>query len=488
MVRRAPKLLVLAIDIGTSSARSALFDQTGRHLSETTAQQKYSVHYADDGGAELSADVLAAATRRCLRQTLAIYRKTALLRRTPIAAVGGSGFWHSLLGLDAKGNAVTPVFTWADSRSETAASLLRREFSERAILARTGCMLRFCYWPAKLLWLRRRAPRTFARIRRWVSPADFIFEKLFGTNGTSESMASATGLFDQRRRTWDRELCRRCRIPLDRLPSVPRPPAILRRGPAELKGALVFSPLGDGAASHLALGDSKSATVGISVGTSAAARVALPRKAAMRLTIPNGLFRYAIDENRFVLGGAISNAGNLRNWCFRELRISPTKLARSAAASDSLTLLPSWVEERSPTWPPSIGGTIVGLKPATTADDLYRAATTATFNRLTQVLDLLESCVGRVPRIVLSAGITRSDDSVRLLADVLGRDLEISPELEMSLRGAALHALAGVGAMPARLRKGRMVRHDRKFARQHQARRQKQIALENLIESFADET
>lgn len=476
MASRSSEVLVLAIDMGTSSTRSALFDQNGRHFARTTAQQKYSVAYDREGGAELSPRTLLAAARRCVRETQRLQGETAALRSIPISAVAGSGFWHSLLGLDENGKAITPIYTWADSRSERAARRLRSKFSEHAILARTGCMLRFCYWPAKLLWLRETEPRLFARVRRWVSPADWVFEKLFGLTSSSESMASASGLFDQHRRTWDRALCRACGVAIEQLPTVSQPPS-------ERDGTLILPPLGDGAASHLALGARVAKTIGISVGTSGAVRLALPRKDTARHPIPFGLFRYVMNEKFDVLGGAISNGGNLRNWCLRELRLSDQKqtLSRAKAAADSLTLLPSWVQERSPSWPDRSGGAIVGMTPSTTAQDLFRAATTATFNRLAQILDLLEGHAGRARRIVLSAGITRSDDSMRLLADVLGRDIEVSPELEMSLRGAALHALAGLGLRPKPLRHGRIVRCQRKFARQHRERRSQQIALEKLL-------
>jgi gluconokinase len=71
---------------------------------------------------------------------------------------------------------------------------LREEFSERAIHARTGCMLRSSYWPAKLLWLRRTRPKLFTRVTRWMSPAEWLHLELCGEAGCSYAMASGTGL------------------------------------------------------------------------------------------------------------------------------------------------------------------------------------------------------------------------------------------------------------------------------------------------------
>lgn len=490
MARVIPKLFVLAMDIGTSSVRTALFDQRGRHRPETNAQQEYVLRYSADGGAELSPALLRRAAAGCLNETLAAYRTSKTMRKIPIVAVGGSGFWHSLLGLGRSGNPITPIFTWADSRSTEDAKRLREKFSERAIQFRTGCMLRSSFWPAKLLWLRRTQPRVFAQVARWVSPADWIFENLFGASGSSASMASATGLFHQRKWRWDEELREICAVRADQLPSISESSPVERRSAVELRGSTIFSALGDGAASNLGAGVDHAHAAAISIGTSAAVRVMRPRTIALRTRLPFGLFRYAVDADRFVIGGAISNAGNLRIWCLRELKIDGggasmrRSLSRSIAAADSMTILPFWVDERAPSWPDSNGGTIAGLTQATTAGDLYRVATTSVFNRLGQILTLLESIAGRSRRIVLSAGVVRSDTTVRLFADVLGRDIEICREREASLRGAALHALRRAGGAPASLGKGRIVQCNQKLAASHARRRERQIALEKLLERF----
>lgn len=490
MARAIPKLLVLAMDIGSSSVRTALFDQRARHRPETNAQQKYVLRYSTDGGAELSPMLLHRAAAGCLNETFAAYRASKAMRKIPIAAVGGSGFWHSLLGLSRTGKPMTPVFTWADSRSTEDAERLRKKLSERAIQFRTGCMLRSSFWPAKLLWLRRTQPRVFAQVARWVSPADWIFESLFGASGSSASMASATGLFDQRKWKWDDELCEICAVRPDQLPAISESSSIERQIAAELRGSTIFSALGDGAASNLGAGADHAHSAAISIGTSAAVRVMRPRIMALRIKLPFGLFRYAVDADHFVVGGAISNAGNLRTWCLRELNVDADgatmrrSLSRSIAARDTMTILPFWVDERAPSWPDSNGGTITGLTQATTAGDLYRAATTSVFNRIGQILTLLESSTGRSRRIILSAGVVRSDASVRLFADVLGRDIEICRERETSLRGAALHAVRRVGGFPVSLGKGRIVRCVQKLAASHARRRERQVALEKLLAHF----
>jgi gluconokinase len=478
-VKRAAEV-VLALDIGSSSTRTALFDQRGRIIAGTSSRQEYSLQYTSEGGAELSPIALSRAVTACLRKTLGHSRS-----KRGIVGVGGSAFWHGLLGLDRKGRPITPVFTWADSRCAADAEVLRREFSERRIHSETGCMLRVSYWPAKLRWLWRTNRQLFRSVHRWVSPADWIFGKIFGTAGTSHSMASATGLYDVRTKSWHDQLCRACRIDPEQLDALSESSERCRTDFAELRSARVFNPIGDGAAGNLGSGADTAGSVAINVGTSAAVRL-LPPACAGRPRVPFGLFRYAVDEERAVVGGAVSNAGNLHQWCLGQLRLRMTEaraLSRTAAASDDLTILPFWVNERAPSWPENLRGAIVGLTQSTDAAAIFRATMCATFYRLAGILELLEQNHGRAKQIIVSGGILRSKPSLLLLADSLGCDLSVSAEREASLRGAAVYILEKLGYNAAPLRKPKLIRRNRGLAAGHRARREEQTALEKARSS-----
>ncbi|MEP6936999.1 MAG: FGGY family carbohydrate kinase, partial [Chthoniobacterales bacterium] len=273
MSRRSSEFLVLAIDLGSSSTRTALFDDSGRCLRGATAHRQYSVRYTTEGGAELGAMTLRRAAAACLKETLSVYRGPRGEKRIPIRALTGCAFWHSLLALDRKRQPITPIFTWADSRSMPDARLLRSELSEREIHARTGCMLRASFWPAKLRWLRRTQPTLFRRAVHWVSPAQWIFSELFGVRACSHSMASATGMYDLRGRTWDLALCHACGISPAQLGAISDECEANARFPRQLRPAKIFTAIGDGAASNIGCGADRPGFVAINLGTSAAVRM-----------------------------------------------------------------------------------------------------------------------------------------------------------------------------------------------------------------------
>ncbi|MEO6871001.1 MAG: gluconokinase [Chthoniobacterales bacterium] len=460
MQRHRTEPAVLALDIGTSSVRTTLFDRKAQPIPGRRASVKYWLRHTPDHGAELDPAQLLRATKRCLRLT-----------KSRLRAVAGSGFWHSLLGLDRAGKPLTPIYTWADSRCAVDAAKLRERFDERVIQQRTGCMLRSSFWPAKLIWLRRTEPKLFRRVARWVSPAEWIFEELFGVRACSHSMASGTGLYDSATNEWDEEL-------LDLLDLTSA-----KLNPLRDQEDTYFPAIGDGAASNLGSGASTPGIVAINVGTSAAVRVIQRGETPL----PFGLFRYVVDVDRKLLGGAVSNAGNLRAWCLRELRLLPNdrkieRLLRAPSARGSrLTILPFWVAERAPTWPEEIPSVVLGLTQSTTAADLLRAAEAAVCHRLGDILDQLESAIGRAEKVIVSGGILQSPASLQILADSLGRDLLTCADQEASLRGAAVHALEQAGEKVPSPKPGRPIRHDKIAAARARVERQRQIELERFF-------
>jgi gluconokinase len=474
--------LVFTFDIGTSSLRTTLVDGAGRRLPETTAQQTYALRVTQQGCAELSPAILKRAAHHCISETLAVYRKTPALRRTPISAVAASCFWHSLIGTDEKNHPLTPVYTWMDSRCRPDAEKLRRELDERVIHARTGCMLRTSYWPAKLHWLRRTNRALFARVRRWTSPAEWLYRELIGNAQCGLSMASGTGLLDAHTLAWDSALLERFHLTpahLNPLTENSLTPARKLRACPELSDARWYPALGDGAASNLGSGATRPGLAAINVGTSAALRV---MRAGPVRPFPFGLFCYRVDARRHLIGGAISNAGNLRAWSLRELRLDDAQIERHLAArplpTHGLTILPFWSAERAPTWEEDRHGLIDGITFGTTALDILQALTEASYYRIALIADLIIRQERTPPRFIVSGGIHHSPSSLRRLANILGRPIHPNAEPEASIRGAAIYALEREGAHPTPLRLAPPIRPQRAIAAVYKKERLRQAALE----------
>jgi gluconokinase len=470
--------LILALDIGTSSTRTALFDAHAQRLDGSTAQQSYPLLLSIEGAAELEPGVLLGAVRACLAETL------AHLRGRQIAGVGVSCFWHSLVGTDAAGHARTQIIAWADARCRADAAELREIFDEADVHARTGCMLRASFWPAKLAWLRRTQPRLFRRVEQWMSPAEWLQLNLAGEANCAIGMATGTGLFNPARLAWDEKLLEHCGLRAGQLRPLSDAPsaiggALAKEFPA-LAGVPWFPGIGDGAASNLGSGATRPGLAAINVGTSAALRV---MRSGGKARAPLGLFCYRVDAERYLVGGAISNAGNLRAWCQRELQLPgdaalEKELAARPGPVPGLTVLPFWTAERAPTWDEDAVGVIHGIAQHTTSIDLLQAITEASYQRIARIADLVFEAEETTPKFIVSGGIQRSPSALQRLADVLGQPVYPNEEMEASIRGAAIYVLEKLGQPAPPLRLGRPVKPRARYVRLYANAREQQRILE----------
>ncbi len=437
----------MSVDLGSSAVRAEFYDGSGTLQKDTEARLDYELEYTPDGGVAVDADELL---------DLVIRAIDGALERAGDARVSGtamSTFWHSVIGLDRDGRPTTPVLYWADRRAASAARELRERLDEAAIHRRTGCVLHSSYWPAKLLWLSRENPEVFARTERWVSPGDYFYERFFGDSHVGTSMASATGLFDQNLRRWDEALVEA--LPLERTQLSPISDEPLtglkdewaRRWPA-LRDIPWFPAVGDGACSNVGCGCTRNDRLALMVGTSGAMRVLWK---ADSVEIPDGPWCYRADEKRFVMGGALSDGGNLVAWLRETLRL-PEETERLLAGmkpdSHGLTFLPLLAGERGPGWADEANGTVAGLSMSTTPVEILRAAMEAVALRFALIAEIIEQASpGEKEVIATGGGLLGSQTWTGIMADALGRPVITSGIREASSRGAALLALERLGEL-----------------------------------------
>ena len=445
--------LGLAVDVGTSAVRAFVYDQAGFGISGVRIRYEWAT--TKDGGAELEAERIVALVVEAMEGAIAGAGPLA----GRIAAVGFTGMWHTLIAVGADDQPLTPLYAWTDTRSSRTAAALRQELDEAAFHARTGTVFHPSYVPARIRWLRETMPAVAMRVRRWMTIGDYVAMRLFGTPAISISMASGSGLLDQHSLDWDVPLLAALETGPDQLPTIVDRHHAFRGLRAEFAARLAplretsfFPALGDGACANVGSGCTTARQLALSIGSSAALRVVAKVDA---FTIPAGLWCYRLDRQHLVLGGALSNGGNVYAWLRDMLRLPPPEevealLATRNPDTHALTVLPFLAGERSPDWSLTARAAVAGLGLDTGPVDLLHAAMEGVALRLALIKRLLRGYFPDLDTIVGSGGALRQSPAwAQMVTDTLGSPLAITEDHETSSRGVALLALEAAGAIPS---------------------------------------
>jgi gluconokinase len=358
-------------------------------------------------------------------------------------------FASSLVGVDGDGRAVTPCYTYADSRCGPQVTALRRELDEGDVQQRTGCRLHSSYLPARLRWLRETDPDRFAAARRWLSLGEYAYLRLLGTTAAGTATAAWTGLLDRRSGQWDPTMLEVAGVEADQLSEVrnpDRPLTDVDAGVAErwpvLSSARWFAPISDGFASNLGAGADDETTAAVAAATSGAIRVLV---SDIPDQIPSGLWCYRVDSRRSLLGGALNDVGRVLSWLHDTVQLAeadPHELMTAPPEPTTPLVLPYLSGERSTGWAASARALITGASSATTGAHLFRGAMEGVALSYQRIADQLRTTAANPKRIVASGRVTQDLPSwLHVLADVLGAPVEPVTMKRATLHGTALHAL-----------------------------------------------
>ena len=448
---------ILSLDVGTSSTRALLFAANGSAVPGIQAQETYELTLSNDGEVSVDADTLVAAVASTIDNAL----KAAGPLTSLIGAVATDTFWHSIVGVDTDGRPVTPLITWEDTRPRQAAAELSTQLDGKAIHERTGARLHASYWPAKLCFLAQTQPGAFSHAAQWLSFGEYLHRQLLGQSICSLSMASGTGMLVIRERAWDKELMNVLGIRPDQLPQLGDLHEAIHGLKSEyaerwptLRDIPWYPALGDGAAANVGSGCVTEGNWALTIGTSSAIRVVVSPE---QVVPPSGLWLYLVDGKRALLGGALSEGGNVFAWMDKTLKLPSLKEVEPQVAALSpdghgLTILPFISGERSPGWHAEARAVVAGIQTHTTPVHILRASMealayqlNAVYQQLIGVLDVHET----KPKLIGSGGALLSSSVMQqIVVDTLGTMLYPSSELEASARGAALLALEAMGILP----------------------------------------
>jgi xylulokinase len=433
---------VLAIDVGTQSARAALVRRDGGVTD--AASTPIDLFTPAPGWAEQAPEDWWAAAARSVSE---------LLSRNPgadVAAVGVGAQMHGVVPVDAAGRSLADrVGIWNDKRcaAQAAAAAARPDAAELAAIAGN---VPLPAWPGfKIAWMRDHAPDVHRRAATYLVVKDLVNLRLTGVRATDPTEASGTWLLDARTGRWSDELIAALGLAREQLPDVTESGAVIGGVTAEAAAATglaagtpVVCGAGDMLCQLLAAGTTRAGRACEVSGTAsivaawAAGPAADPRAMSLRAASA-GWVRFGIAD-----AGGVS----LR-WFADELGGGSTlealtrRAAEVPAGSGGLLFLPSLLGERT-LGSSAARGAFVGLTPGHGRPELLRAILEGVAFELRRALDVVGAPPPDALRVTGGGAVNSVWNQVR--ADVYGLPVRPLAAPEGGIRGAAV--LAGVGA------------------------------------------
>jgi xylulokinase len=371
--------------------------------------------------------------------------ETARAGLPAVDAVAVGGQQHGLVVLDEAGAVVRPAKLWNDTESAPDAGWLRKQLDDDAWARECGSVPLAAFTIAKLSWLHRSEPESWARLARVCLPHDWLTLQLSGAFVTDRGDASGTGYFSPAANEYRPDLLAIVDKERDWSASLPRVLAPLEAA-GEWNGAVVGPGTGDNMAAALGIalapGD-----VAISIGTSGTVFAV----SATPTADPTGAVAgFADATGNFLPLVCTLNATKVTNAIARLLGATYDEFDALALAgvSGGLTLVPYFDGERTPNRPDATG-LLVGLQSDVSREQLARAAVEGVVCGLLDGLDALHAAgVDTSGRMFVVGGGARSAAYCRVLASLAGRPVTVPEAEELVATGACVQAAAVLQQRP----------------------------------------
>lgn len=443
---------LLGIDLGTSACKAELFGVNGDLIGSAIA--KYPLHRLAPLWAEQDPQDWWDAAKLAIGEVLASTRIPASM----IEGIGIGGTTNGHVLLDKKASVLRRAIIWQDRRATEEAEWLRSRISPDAQIRFWGTLLPIdsSITPARILWIKKHEPATLEATDRMLQPKDYLNFKLTGEDATD--LVSSKTMTNLKEKRYCDEFFSLLAIPKSIMPVAHEPHEVIGEvsttAAAETgltKGTPVVAGCIDAWCNILGVGAIKHGLASDTAGTSEVISVMSCRPVFTQIlnVIPSfGLF---------VLNGPTQSGGDSLRW-FRDAFVRQVddqgashydildkEVQSVEPGAGGLVFLPYLQGERAPVWDSHAKGVFIGITKLHSRPHFTRAVMEGVAFSVRHVLDTAE-LVGhlQVSEVRLSGRASQSQTWNRIKADVTGRQLIKTDQLETGTLGAAM--LAGIGA------------------------------------------
>jgi glycerol kinase len=449
----ANRKFILAIDQGTSSTKSLIFDDNG--IAVAKGSEPLHTFYYDNGFVEQDPEMIyqnvLASVKKCFTEFDA-----KGLDKKDIAAIGISNQRETFIVWDENGKPLHNAVVWQCKRSVIVCEELKEKGLKEMISEKTGLVIDPYFSATKLIWLFQNNATVNEAIRNgkaFFGTVDtWLLYKL--TNGrsfaTDHTNASRTMFFNLHSLQWDMELINQFGLTGIQLPELK--PSSSLFGETTLDGLLehpvrVSGMIGDSHAAAFGEGCFEAGTAKATLGTGCSILMNIGNKPKRSL---NGMVTTICwsTESRidYAFEGVIVSCGATIEWIKNELNLfnesKETELMANAVTDNGgVYLIPAFSGLGSPHWQMNRRAAITGMSFGTTKNHIVRAALESIPYQVKDVVVAMEHDAGiSLQELNADGGITSNQFIMQFLTDLLGKKVQTIGMTDVSALGAAYMA------------------------------------------------
>jgi len=449
---------ILAIDQGTSSTKSIIFDDAARSVARASAPLH--TDYSADGRAEQDPEAIVRSVLDSVAACVAHFEEKAGLGRDRIECAGIANQRETFVIWGPDGVPLHPAVVWQCKRSTGICSQLREDGAEQTVRERSGLIIDPYFSGTKATWLIRNVPEIRAAHRaetaHFGTVDSWILHKLTDgqVHATDHTNASRTLLFNIHSLDWDDRLAALLECPELRLPEVS--PSAHHFGASTFNGIFpsplpITAMVGD---SHAALFGERCFAPGSAKATlGTGSSILINGGASVPSLSPSAMSTIGFslpDRVDYALEGIIVSAGSVLTWLGNELGLFADSselddVADTVSDAGGVCMIPGHAGLGAPFWRMDAKGAVTGLTFGTGKAHVLRAALESIPYQIRAILDAVNSETGvGCAAIKADGGISRNRFVIDWLSSTLGVPVHTFGSADVTALGAAF--LAGLGA------------------------------------------
>lgn len=446
---------IMALDQGTTSSRSIIFNKKGEIIS--VAQRAFKQHFPKSGWVEHDPMEIWSTQSSVLAESLA----KGSIKAKSIAAIGITNQRETTILWDRKtGKPVYNAIVWQDRRTAAFINQLKAEGKEELVSSKTGLVLDAYFSGSKVKWildnvegLRERAENgeiAFGTVDSWLI-WNLTHKKVHVTDVSNASRTMLFNIFDKK---WDQDLLDLFDIPAAILPEVKSSSEIYGNTSEQLFPVPIpiAGIAGDQQAALFGQLCTEPGMAKTTYGTGCflmmnTGETPVKSKNKLLTTIGwelNGKVNYALEGSVFIGGAAIQW---LRDGIelFGHARESE-ELAQSLEDNDGVYFVPAMAGLGAPHWDQNARGAFFGITRGTTIAHMTRAALEAIAYQVRDVLDAMQKDSGApIKELRVDGGATANNFLMQFQSDILQTKIKRPKIIETTAIGAAFLAGLAVG-------------------------------------------